>query len=287
MKFLKNSLLKKNALFSKIFFPEGPENEVHRLENFQSKHLKRSVKIDLFLPLSFFTQPQDRYPLLIFNDGQDMEAVQLKSALKDRNKVKKPLNYIIAGIHAADRMHEYGTAGKPDYKKRGNKAEAYRIFLVEELIPFLQERYKASQAESAHAVAGFSLGGLSAFDLAWQHPEIFSSVGVFSGSLWWRSKAFKPNDPDADRIVHETVLKDGQKKGLKFWLQAGTKDETSDRNNNGIIDAIDDTLDLIKVLKEVGYSDQDIKYVEVKDGEHNPATWGKVLPQFLDWLPTV
>lgn len=285
MKFLKNSLLEKKSLFSRIFFPKGPENEVHRLENFHSKHLKRPVKIDLFLPLSFFKQTTGQYPLLIFNDGQDMEAVQLKHTLKDRNKAKTSLNYVIVGIHAADRMHEYGTAGKPDYKKRGNKAEAYRKFLVEELIPFLQDRYKVSRAESAHAVAGFSLGGLSAFDLAWQHPEIFSSVGVFSGSLWWRSKAFKPNDPDADRIVHEMVLKDGQKKGLKFWLQAGTKDETSDRNNNGIIDAIDDTLDLIKVLKEVGYPDQDIKYVEVKDGEHNPATWGKVLPQFLDWLP--
>ena len=101
MKFLKNSLLEKKSFFSRIFFPKGPENEVHRLENFHSKHLKRPVKIDLFLPLSFFKQTTSQYPLLIFNDGQDMEAVQLKHTLKDRNKAKTSLNYVIVGIHAA------------------------------------------------------------------------------------------------------------------------------------------------------------------------------------------
>ena len=46
------------------------------------------------------------------------------------------------------------------------------------------------------------------------------------------------------------MVKQGPKRGrLKFWLEAGTKDEAADRNNNGIIDAIDDTLDLITALK--------------------------------------
>ena len=31
------------------------------------------------------------------------------------------------------------------------------------------------------AIAGFSLGGLSAIDTAWSNPGIFSIVGVFSG----------------------------------------------------------------------------------------------------------
>ena len=52
----------------------------------------------------------------------------------------------------------------------------------------------------------------------------------------------------------------------------------------GIIDAIDDTQDVIKALRNLGYEDETIKYVEVKGGEHNPATWGKVLPKFLKWI---
>ena len=103
---------------------------------------------------------------------------------------------------------------------------------------------------------------------------MFKKVGVFSGTLWWRSKLFKDDAPDDDRIIHDTFAISEKRKGLKFWLQTGTNDETSDRNNNGIIDAIDDTLDLIKILKELGYKSKDIKYVEVEGRRTQPKDLG-------------
>ena len=65
--------------------------------------------------------------------------------------------------------------------------------------------------------------------------------------------------------------------------QFGTEDETADRNNNGIIDAIDDTVSLIDELKRKGYSDNDIEYLELKDGRHNVPTWARAFPDFLKW----
>jgi enterochelin esterase-like enzyme len=71
---------------------------------------------------------------------------------------------------------------------------------------------------------------------------------------------------------------------MKFWFQTGTLDEADDRNGNGIIDSIDDTRDVIKALKNMGYQEgDDIKYVEVIGGEHNLPTWGRILPDFLQW----
>ena len=107
---------------------------------------------------------------------------------------------------------------------------------------------------------------------------------MFSGSLWWRSEVFIPTDPDANRIIHEMIGNGSKKEGIRFWLQTGTNDETDDRNNNGVIDSIDDTLDLIKVLKQIGYENTAIKYVEVEQGEHNPDTWKKVVPDFLQFV---
>jgi enterochelin esterase-like enzyme len=81
-------------------------------------------------------------------------------------------------------------------------------------------------------------------------------------------------------MIKETTIKPE----LKFWLQTGTKDETADRNKNGIIDSIDDTVDLIKELEAKGYSrPEDIRYVEVVGGSHNPETWAKAMPKFLCW----
>ncbi|MBK7853594.1 MAG: hypothetical protein IPJ79_00560 [Bacteroidetes bacterium] len=64
-------------------------------------------------------------------------------------------------------------------------------------------------------------------------------------------------------------------------MQTGTADETNDRNSNGIIDSIDDTLDIVEELTEAGVSRKnDIEYIEMKDGKHHPSTWAKVFPQF-------
>ena len=71
---------------------------------------------------------------------------------------------------------------------------------------------------------------------------------------------------------------------LKFWLQTGTKDETADRNKNGIIDSIDDTQDLIKELVLKGYvAGGDIRYLEIAGGHHDVETWARAMPEFLRW----
>ena len=134
------------------------------------------------------------------------------------------------------------------------------------------------------AYAGFSLGGLSAMDIAWNNPQLFDKTGVFSGSFWWRSKELGKGYTDADRIMHKTIRETAGKPALKFWLQTGTKDETADRNKNGIIDSIDDTVDLIKELEAKGYNRPgDIQYLEMVGGTHSTATWAYAMPKFLLW----
>ncbi|MCB0642406.1 MAG: esterase family protein, partial [Phaeodactylibacter sp.] len=69
-------------------------------------------------------------------------------------------------------------------KGRGAKAGPYAQFLLKEFIPTFQRQYPVSREAAQQVVAGFSLGGLSAFDLAWNHPEQFAKAGIFSGALW-------------------------------------------------------------------------------------------------------
>lgn len=269
--------------FFNFFLPDADGVEVHELSGLRSGWLKREVKVRILLPPLYFKSDHS-YPVLYLNDGQDVEALDFIRTIERLLRKGKTAPFITVAVHAGDRMQEYGTAGRPDYKKRGRKAGAYTRFLLRELMPFIRERYRVTDTPGEYAIAGFSLGGLSAFDIAWHHPEVFGQVGVFSGSLWWRSKPFRKDAPDADRIVQAYVEKGKRRPALRFWLQAGTADEQADRNNNGIIDAIDDTLDLIKALEAIGYDrKQAIRYVEVAGGEHNPQTWGEIMPDFLQW----
>ncbi|MCR9050320.1 MAG: alpha/beta hydrolase [Phaeodactylibacter xiamenensis] len=278
-------LFKREAIrkFFHFFSPDAGRVEVEELPGLRSAWLKREVRVRVLLPPGY-AESSRSYPLLVLNDGQDLEALRFVRVLERLYRKGKVGHFIAVAVHAGDRMQEYGTTGRADYMNRGLKAGVYTRFLLRELLPLLRQQYRIDTDPQAHAIAGFSLGGLSAFDVGWHHPEVFGQIGVFSGSLWWRSKPFREEAPDADRIVQTYVETSKTCPPLRFWLQAGTDDEQADRNNNGIIDAIDDTLDLIKALEGLGYDrKQAIRYVEVSGGEHNPQTWGQVMPDFLQW----
>lgn len=243
--------------------------------------LGREVIVDCYFPKKF---PVHRLSLLLINDGQDLEAMVFPETLNRLLENKKIGCLFCVGIHAGkDRTNEYGTAAMADYEGRGSRASVYNRFVLEELVPFIRTRYHIISFDQL-AVAGFSLGGLTAMDMVWNHPGVFSTAGVFSGSLWWRSKALGADyDDDRDRIMHQQVRKGTYHPGLRFYFTTGSLDETADRNNNGIIDSIDDTLDLVKELKLLGYTDREISYTNYEDGKHDVETWGRALQEFLLW----
>lgn len=250
----------------------------------KSTFLKRTVVVDFYFPANVNTA--NSASVLLINDGQDMVRMEFAEILEKMYGVDMISPLICICIHCGtERKREYGVAGIPDYKGRGDKAQLYTRFILEELLPVVKSRFPETESKPK-AFAGFSLGALSALDIVWHHPDIFNKAGVFSGSLWWRSmdQELPEYDDQEHRIIHKVIREDVAKPGLKFFFQCGNMDETKDRNNNGIIDSIDDTLDLMYELKEKGYEPgRDIEYLELSDGRHDVPTWGKAMPVFLNW----
>lgn len=249
-----------------------------------SEYLEREVIVDFFLPKNV-AEPA-AMNLLLINDGQNMEELGLESILNELYAENAIRPLLCAGIHTCrDRKREYGVASQPDYLGRGDRAGLYTSFIMEELLPHISRSY-ALPVFREKAFAGFSLAGLSALDMVWNHPQVFTKAGVFSGSLWWRSidQTEPEYDDDRHRIMHQLIRRGDYHPGLQFFFQCGNMDETMDRNNNGIIDSIDDTLDLVKELVNKGYDrDRDIHYLEMPDGHHDIPTWGRAMPEFLKW----
>lgn len=247
-----------------------------------SQHLQRAVLIDFYLPRSFSLLKNAA--LILFNDGQLLKTMNLQQIIKKLYRENKIDPIIIAGIYAGEaRKQEYGTAGIPNYKGEGSRANIYTDFILQELLTFIYQTYPVNN-NSQLAFAGFSLGGLSALDMVWNHANIFQTAAVFSGSLWWRSKALDDGYDDAtDRIMLAQINKGNYRHGLQFFFECGTKDETVDRNNNGKIDAVEDTEDIIAALKNKGYDQKDLHYLLIENGRHDEATWAKAIPEFLLW----
>jgi len=251
-------------------------------EDIHAPSLKRDVDIHIFLPQTLHHGM--KLPLLVFNDGQDLLKMDMTSMLSNLSKEGKISDFVLVGITCGERMQEYGVANYPDYKGRGKRASIYSKWLIEQLIPWLESLYPILKHNNNNGIAGFSLGGLSALDITWNHPDVFSRCGAFSGSFWWRKKDLNDGYTDSDRIIHTRIKKSDKREGLQFWFQAGTDDERADRNQNGIIDAIDDTLDLIAALHCKGYKPYyDTTYFEMKGGRHDVPTWAEAMPYFLSW----
>jgi enterochelin esterase-like enzyme len=249
---------------------------------FQSLFLQREVVVDTYCP-AHIADPS-MMSLLLINDGQDLSKMHFSSILEGLLETNQVAPLMCVGIHAGpDRKTEYGTAKMLDFAGRGAMAGAYHQFILEELLPYLHVHYRVEAFRST-GVAGFSLGGLTALDLVWRYPKIFSVAGVFSGSLWWRTRDLQDGyDEEVDRIMHGLIRKGRYHRGLRFYFTTGSLDETADRNNNGIIDSIDDTLGLIEELKKKGYPEADIEYINYEDGRHDVETWGRAMPRFLLW----
>ena len=248
-----------------------------------SVFLKREVLIDFYLPP--FSENLNGCNLLLINDGQDLNTMDFKNILDKLYEISAIEPLLCVGIHCgADRKNEYGTANILNEKGQGSKAQLYTRFVMEELLPFIRKKFKIISFKEK-SFCGFSLGGLSALDIVWNHANEFSKVGVFSGSLWWRS--LSQDDPGFDenkhRIIHNEIRNGNFYPWLHFFFETGFLDETADRNHNGIIDSIDDTLALIDELKKKGYPEKNIHYLQLEDGEHNVATWGRAFPEFLKW----
>ncbi|MEO8765478.1 MAG: alpha/beta hydrolase-fold protein [Ginsengibacter sp.] len=250
-----------------------------------SSLLSRDVNLSIFIPLQDITQ--EDISLLLINDGQDLAVMNFEAIITDLYEAGEIVPVFFVGIECSDdRKNEYGTAKFLDSRGRGTKALVYHRFIFEELLPFIRSNYSQYSFKDK-SFCGFSLGGLSALDIVWNHPTEFTNVGVFSGSLWWRTVS--QNDPSFDernhRIMHIQIRNGEYYPWLKFFFQTGTLDETADRNKNGIIDSIDDTQSLIEELVKKGYNPHsDIKYLELKDGNHNVPTWGRAFPEFLKWV---
>jgi len=250
----------------------------------KSSNLDRIVDVDFYFPNKIpFGQ---KVEMLLFNDGQILEEMDFLSILSGFYRKKRTSLLVVIGIHAnTKRVQEYGTSGIPNSNGQGSLAQKHTQFVLHELIPFTFQRYPFIDNVQAN-IAGFSLGGLSAFDIAWEQGRFFNKVGVFSGSFWWRSRdVASPNyNNETDRIM---LTKINQTSNMiqphRFFFECGTLDETSDRNKNGVIDSIDDTQDIIQSLLQKGYNTNDIQYHEILNGKHDVPTWKDAMPVFLDW----
>ena len=264
--------------------PVAEKTQVQETEIFEVRAAApRRAKV--YLPPHYDAERRRTYPVLIALDGQTMPQWRLAETLDVLVGAEQVEPVVVVAVPAsAARLEEYGTAGALDFAERGRQAKAFQDLLAGVVLPAVRERYHVATEPARTGIFGASMGGLCAFDSAWRRPQVFGLAGIFSGSLWWRADNSSVAAQQASRIAHRNVADAMGKPALRLWFEAGTRDEAADRDGNGIIDAIQDTLELMDALDRKGFKrGRDMSYHQIEGGEHHESTWAVALPEFLRW----
>ena len=124
----------------------------------------------------------DEFALLIEHDGQNDTNVNAMLKLADEGKAP----YCVSvGVASGDLLLPDGTQRNMRMNNYDLFDREYGDFLIYELIPYIEKTYSVKFAESPdmHCVSGGSSGGISAFVIAWFHPEYFHRVYMSSPSF--------------------------------------------------------------------------------------------------------
>jgi enterochelin esterase family protein len=163
-------------------------------------------------------------------------------------------------------------AADPKGKARQNRSfeydtpsDQYARFLETEILPEVARGHNLRKDAAGRAICGISSGGICAFTVAWERPDLFSKVLSHVGSF--------TNIRGGD--VYPSLIRKAEKKPIRVFLQDGKKDLDNAFGSWPLAN-----LQMEAALRYKGY---DYKFEMGEEG-HNGKHGGAILPDSLRWL---
>ena len=140
---------------------------------FQSKLVNTTLPYNVILPPDYRASATTRYPVLYLLHGWDGHYTDW---LTRTNVADYAAQYrmIIVMPEGNDSWYIDGAAGIND---------KYESYILKELMPDVDKRYRTIQSRYGRAVAGLSMGGYGAIKLGLKYPATFAFAGSVSGAF--------------------------------------------------------------------------------------------------------
>jgi predicted alpha/beta superfamily hydrolase len=264
-----------------VFMPQHTlTGNIRRHRGFRSKIFANRRDVLVYLPRGYRRLSRKRYPVLYLQDGQNVFdaatsfagvewGVDETAQFLTQKKMIEPLIIVAIANTGEERVHEYApTRGVIDASAKRKKrsrglARQYGRFLIEELKPYIDKKYRTKREAEFTGLGGSSLGGLLTLALGLWFPEVFTRLMVISPSVWWD-----------DQVIVKMVEKLDHKLPLRIWLDTGTNEPGWPR-----------ARDLCAALVEKGWHlFDDLYYVEIDGGDHSEAAWSTRVDPALRFL---
>lgn len=144
-------------------------------------------------------------------------------------------------------------------------SDQYARFLETEIIPEVGKKLNLRKDAAGRGICGISSGGICAFTVAWERPDLFSKVLSHVGSF--------TNIRGGD--AYPGMIRKTERKPIRVFLQDGEND----------LDNLHGSWPLgnKQMAAALKFAKYDYKFV-MGDGGHNGKHGGAILPESLIWL---
>ncbi len=209
-----------------------------------------------------YAKTSRRYPVLYLLHGSNDTAAGwtmagnanfvLDNLLADKKMV--PMIVVMPFGHATP----FGVPAPPGGVTNDALFEEY---LLQDVIPTVEARYRISAGRENRAIAGLSMGGGQSLRIGLGHLDLFSAVASFSGAV--------PGDFETRFAAQLKDAKATNQKLKVLWIGCGQQDSLFPRSKN-----LSDLLTKYQV-KHVFHP---------TDGVHNYTVWRKYLAEYAPLL---
>jgi len=140
--------------------------------SFYSKSLAREVSYRVLLP-SQYNSAQPPFPVLYLLHGLYGDRTNW-SELTKLTEYARSLDWIIVMPDAGNSWYANSIA---------NPKDRYDDFVIQDLIPEIETKYRTFASRSGRAIAGLSMGGYGSLKFALKQPSLFCFAGSMTGAL--------------------------------------------------------------------------------------------------------
>ncbi len=152
-----------------------------RNEYYRSGYTKTLRNCWVYTPPSYDYEPSRKYPVwYLLHGGGENETGWIWQG---------KINLILDNLIAEGKCEEmivvcnFGHAYTPESNEEGVLPGRIDRLLIEDCIPFIENRFRVKANKQNRAVAGLSMGSYQTQWMAFNYPDWFDYIGIFSGTI--------------------------------------------------------------------------------------------------------
>ena len=219
------------TLFLVLLFFSAQAAHVDTIQVF-SPSMNKNIKTCVIVPDNY-KKSKKKFPVVYLLHGYSGNYATWVKSFKEVLQQVDRYGFIAIGVDGNYSSWYFNSPIDPTFK--------YETYIIDELVPFIDKKYKTIASREGRAISGLSMGGHGSLYLSLKHQDVFGAAGSMSGGVDIRPFSEKwdiknrlgaitdfPENWEKNTVVNLIEL--NQNNNLKLIIDCGVDDFFIDVN---------------------------------------------------------